>query len=261
MDDDVLEKMRARDAELARERERQRKSDGMAPAATLISDLAAAIARASEVCTATDADIAAMEARAQTEAQRDRLSASGIGRVLRATDKHAVIEQTLSETEALRKVRNWLALATRTPSPGRNVCVLCGDPGLGKTVAAAWALARCGGLYVKVDEYLRDYDRWQRDRSFDERTSTLLVRYKRAHLVVVDELGRERNAELARDAIYDLIDSRQTRRRELTLIITNLSVDDMNARLERGVYDERTSDRLARDGWVTGVSGKSMRRA
>lgn len=229
--------------------------------AALGPSLASAIAKAAEVCTATDDEIAAMESRLESEAQRDRLAASGISRVLRASDKHAVLTNSLADTEALRKVKNWLALATRTPKPGRNVLVLCGDPGLGKTVAAAWALSKRGGIYVKIDEYLRDYDRWQRDRSFQDESSTILRRYKRAHLVVLDELGRERNGDLARDAIYDLIDSRQTRRRELTLIITNLSADDMNERLGRGVYDDRTNDRLARDGWVTGVAGASMRRA
>jgi DNA replication protein DnaC len=281
LDADVLEQMRFRDQELRAERARQGESVlptvasvgpiPALPACPVCEDLlrrrapfadhdCPALAWVSEqgMRIATAAEIRASNAQLAAQAWRERLSASGIEDVIRLEDRRRLLADQLDETHAMVATRNWLAKATALPYD-RNVMVLCGSMGLGKTVAAAWALTRASGLYVSVDEYLRDYERWRRDLAQGDEKSQVLRRYKRAHLVVLDEVGRERNAEAMRDGFYRLIDWRQTRRRELTIMITNLSRKDFVDRLKRGVYDERSYSRLKRDAWVVQLHGEDMR--
>lgn len=255
MDGDAIENLRRADAKIAAERARQ---DRATPS-TLGSALHAAIAAASAVAIASDEDLARIDAEAERQAWADRLEVSGVHGATRVEDRRMLLRGKLQQVPALRATQAWLAKAMGQP-PGRNVLVMCGSTGLGKTLAAAWAISREGGIYAKVDELVRDYARWDRDRTAYDRTADHWRRYQRAHLVVLDELGRERDANLARDAVYKLADERQSRRRQLTIIITNLSKPDLLARLHAGVYDERTASRWARDAWVVQVDGADQRR-
>jgi DNA replication protein DnaC len=194
----------------------------------------------------------------QRETWRERLAGSGIDG-LREQDRAAILADTLSKTPALDYVQRWIAAATRTPDPGPNMLAVCGGMGLGKTVAAGWAISRHSGLYATVETYLRDYERWLRDRSREDASSSSMWRYKRAHLVVLDELGTETDAALMMRAFERLIDSRQSRRRELTLMLSNLSKAEFVDRVRNGVYGARTYDRLRRDCAVVEVTGQSMR--
>lgn len=208
---------------------------------------------------ASDDEIRAYETRQQRETWRERLAGSGIDG-LREEDREAILADNLAPTKALVTVRQWLTAAMRTPDPGVNMLVLIGPMGLGKTLAAGWAISRHSGLYATVETYLRDYQRWLRDSSREDGTSQHMWRYKRAHLVVLDELGTEGDAALMTRAFERLIDSRQSRRRELTLILGNLSREDFVQRVRSGVYGARTYDRMRRDARVVEVTGESMRK-
>lgn len=208
---------------------------------------------------ATDEEIAAHEASIMREARRERLRTSGV--VIRDEDKRAILDDTVADTRALRVVKRWLAAAMRTANPDRPWLVLCGPPGTGKTFAAAWAISRDGGIYATVETYLRDYARWLRDESYGEIEGARIDRYKRAHLVVLDEVGMERDVEAMRSGLHRLVDERQSRRRQLTIAITNLSKPEFERRLASGIYDPRTADRMARDAYIVTVDGQSMRRA
>lgn len=208
---------------------------------------------------ASDDEIAAYEARQQRETWRDRLGASGIDG-LREEDRARILGDELLPTHALVTVRRWLATAMRPVEPGPNMLVLVGGMGTGKTLSAGWAISRHGGLYATVETYLRDYNRWLRDQSFDEKSAPAMWRYKRAQLVVLDELGTEADAALMTRAFERLIDSRQSRRRELTLILGNLSREEFVSRIRGGTYGARTYDRMKRDARVVEVTGESMRR-
>ena len=209
--------------------------------------------------TASDDEIAAYEARQLRETWRERLDGSGIDG-LRHYDREAILADRLEPTKALTTVRAWIAGAMRTPDPGVNTLVLVGGMGLGKTVAAGWAISRHSGLYATVETYLRDFARWLRDQSREDSSAQQLWRYKRAHLVVLDELGTENDPALMRRAFERLIDQRQSRRRELTLILGNMSRDEFITRLKGGVYGLRTYDRMKRDARVVECTGESMRR-
>jgi hypothetical protein len=246
--------------------------------------IADTIARCAELMTATPEELAAIDRDAARVAWGERLEASGIEAATRAEDRSMLLADRLDAVNypSLRAAQLWLVKALRRcecsdesrrvervrcdnpecegrKPPGRNVLVLAGTTGLGKTLAAAWVISREGGLYVKIDELMRDYARWERDMSQADATTNAWRRYQRAHLVVLDEVGRERRPDLARDAFYKLVDERQSRRRHLTIILTNLSAEDFKERLRAGVYDQRSYSRLARDAWVVDLEGVDRR--
>lgn len=219
----------------------------------------AAWVAANKLPVAKQAAIEAMESSLARENKIRRINVSGIKPVLRSDDRRRVIDGPLENTQALERTRLWLVGAMRSVDPDRNILVLAGNPGTGKTLAAAWALATAGGRYVTTEEYLRSYSRWHRDVMQQDLTSRELERFEGSGLVVLDEIGTERDATLMRDGLHRLVDRRQSRRRQLTIMITNLTRDDFIARLSSGVYDPRTLDRMKRDAIVVGVREGSMR--
>lgn len=213
---------------------------------------------------ATPEEIRDMELRLSLEQRRSRLAHSGITDPgpLRDDDRRMVLNDAYMQTRALEAVQGWLPRALAARDPDRNMLVLCGPRGLGKTVAAAWAIAQMGGRYVVLEEYLRDYARWQRDRSRDDGASRQLARYDAPGLLVIDELRGENEkwlAELERPGWHRIVDRRQSRRKHLTIAITNLTRDEFIADLQNGALDPRTYDRMRRDAWVIGLKGASLR--
>jgi len=117
--------------------------------------------------------------------------------------------------------------------------MLLGDPGQGKTVAAAWALSRCAGRYIRANELCElRASRWRgRDRYQKHLTTELLV---------IDELGTEADISLAAPTLQDVIDARQRLPRRTLLLGNDL---DLVAR-----YDARTLDRLGIEGDDHGIA-------
>jgi len=199
-----------------------------------------------------DHEIRAAELRAEREHRARRLKFSGIGAVLAEAGRRAVLAGDERPTHALLTVRSWYARATDDRAPGTSVLILAGPMGTGKTIAAAWVLARETGIYVTVERFLRLYSARTRESEGE------LERLRRARFVVLDELGTERDPETFRAAFHWLIDGRQARRK-LTLIMGNLSADQVRARLRDGTYDERTADRLRAIARFATTSGESLR--
>jgi DNA replication protein DnaC len=219
----------------------------------------AAIEAARDASTVGEAELAAYEARKAREAREDRLRKSGV--VLRKGDADAVLDEQLVATRALTTVKNWVAASVRKPDPGPSVLVLCGPMGVGKNVAAAWAHAREGGRYVTLEQHVRDWERWMRDRSWSDEAARELERCYRGRLFTLDELGTEteREQESVRRSLHRVVEKRLERSGQLTLILTNLREADVRERFAREVYDPRTLSRLARDGRIVAVDGRDMR--
>lgn len=253
----TVEDLARAEAEARRAHAERVKGDGLP--SSLGAALASAIEAAQAAATASPEDIRAMELRLAHEGRKERIGGSGIKSVLCAEDRRRILADTLEPTQALRETQDWLALAMRPKDPGPNTLVLCGHPGTGKTVAAGWAISMMGGRYVTTEEYLRAYSRWTRDLTRDESNAREIERYEGRGLIVLDELGAERDAATMRDALHRLVDRRQTRRGQLTLIITNLTRNTLRARMRDGTYDPRTYDRMQRNAHVVGVRGGSMR--
>lgn len=207
----------------------------------------------------TDDELAAFEARSQRDARRERLGRSEL--VLRPEARRLILADQLLPTSALHTTRAWLAAATRPSQPGPHWLLLCGGMGNGKTTAAAWALSRQEGRFATVETFLRDYRRYLDDRGPVDRTQELRDRYGNGGLLVLDELGTESDSVLMRSALHWLAEHRHTRRRHLTIVLTNLSKDDVFQRFRVGVYDMRTADRLRGCAMFASVDQASLRRS
>lgn len=208
---------------------------------TLIEDaLERAIARASQTALATEAEVAAYERERHESLRREMLDQCGIEPLLDVQGIEAVVRDACEQTDALRMVRQWLA--GRIP-----VLVLLSDPGLGKTVSAAWALTRHAGLYQKANELARLRS------SFEPADQDAWKRYLRSGLLVVDELGVEDRG--AKEMLGAVIDARQRPSRR-TLLLSNLSRVELERR-----YDARMLDRLRAIGVFRSIRGASMRKS
>ncbi len=160
----------------------------------------------------------------------------------------------LDETEALRVVR---AFASAPRSAGVRmdngetiaftgsewVTVLGGPVGTGKSLAAAYFVARVGGLWLSA--------RHLANPKFD------LDAFEKCRALVVDDLGTEYNggAAYGTDRASALLESRHAEQRR-TLITTNLA---SAAILDR--YGVRLASRLREGGRFVGCVGADLRAA
>jgi hypothetical protein len=189
-------------------------------------------------------------------ARRERLIASGV-----AGGKHPrvkpeilvrIVDDTLDDTQALRTVRLWLDIARgqRASKSGKRptVLVLSASVGVGKTVAAAYALAQIGGHHVLAPKLV------ERMQPRNPREQATALPAHAGRLFVVDDIGTESGREFG-SVFFDVIDSRVHSRATLTLITTNLSEHDFCKR-----YDLRTMDRLREHGSFVEFQGASLRK-
>jgi hypothetical protein len=133
----------------------------------------------------------------------------------------------LSETPAMAGVRQFFA------TPRACLLVLGGGPGVGKSLAAAWALSRRPGLWVDCDDLARppaDNDPGQ-DRRIAE-----------TGLLVLDDLGGEHSPSgYAASRIQALIGKRYAALRP-TIATTNKAAESLSR-----LYGDRVMSRLRGD--------------
>ena len=204
----------------------------------------------------TEAEVRAKERAAQGDQRRARIADSGIAKRLEEGDVGIVVG-TPERTPAFVRVESWLRQLThpeeRRPTWGPWLW-LGGPRGVGKTLAACWAIGEVGGRYVTMRQLMEDTQAEHRRRAGLTRApSTWQARYSAQCLLVLDEVGQE-DAEgrrdaveaargLARHALHDLVDHRK-RTSTPTLVLTNKSADVIRERFRAGVYDQRTESRL-----------------
>ncbi len=152
-------------------------------------------------------------------------------------DRRDIIHDRLKPFFALRAVRSWTARAFGDDEDAREdlarFLVLWGPMSAGKTVAAVWAIANYGGVYITAGELKRV--RFSRNAQDIE----TLRRAHGARFLVLDDLGGERADEMAGEALFELINERQNRR--FTIVTTNLDPDRVSAR-----YGENAARAVAR---------------
>lgn len=170
-------------------------------------------------------------------------------------DFHRIARDDLAETASLKAARYWVRCAfhgqpTRNGKPCPRFLVLHGNRGVGKTVAAAWAIANEVGYYVTAGEYRRQrYSYTPLDVERRQRAQT-------GKLVVLDDLGYESlMPERDEEWLYELINERQGHNR-YTIVTTN----EHPSKWFHTRYGSRVFDRLEHQGLVVHVMGMNLRR-
>lgn len=146
----------------------------------------------------------------------------------------------LRNTDAVRATKRWCA--------GYEWCLLLsGPPGVGKTVAAAYAAMREGGILRWLTA-----SKLMRVPQYDQAAWSEL---EWADLVVLDDLGTEfqDKSGAMQLRVDSLIDDRYSRESRL-VITTNLNTAEFKSR-----YGERVADRIRDGGSIVGLDGKSLR--
>lgn len=194
---------------------------------------------------ASEEDMERFSAKQAERDRRDRLETSGISEHLDLRGADAIGRDAPERSRSLDLVRTWLVST-------RPMLMLLGEPGQGKTVAAAWALARMSGRYVREQDLCEMRANWRTRREYRS--------HVRCELLVLDELGTERDPVGAADTFQDVVDNRQRSPRR-TLLLGNL---DRTKLVE--IYDKRTLDRLGLESDDHGIAvirslkGPSMRK-
>lgn len=160
-----------------------------------------------------------------------------------------VFDQAPEETEALRVVRDWITNKL-------TFLVLLGDPGCGKSAAAAHALSRLAPPRPirGVDGQFVDARRLAKLLRFDAEDDYEAV--EKCGCLVLDDLGAEyldaRGWQLA--GLDGLINARYGSQLR-TIITSNLDLAQFRAR-----FGERIADRLRESGHVASIAEGSIRR-
>jgi DNA replication protein DnaC len=146
------------------------------------------------------------------------------------------------DTEALSAARWFVAEAPES-------CVflaLAGPAGRGKTFAGAWAVAEAGGSYAIAHDlvHLGTFDPIWRDLTA-------------AHVLTLDELGREHANDAYLASLYTLLNSRHAHGRK-TVLVTNLNADLFKARY-CPQPDDPLRDRIRTGGKWLNLPGESLR--
>lgn len=254
----VQERLAERQAALERDRERQKAERARDPRALVPSpigvDLAAVLEEARETWAKNQVEraealgITLAELEVHQERQRaslDRVAAmNGAGSDLEPDDLEALVRGELRDEEPLRAVQGWFR------GPGvRPILILCGAVGVGKTLAASWAIAEGGGgKLVHAPELGR--------RVFPYGHETTIARLELTSAVMVlDDLGTEPDPNEKRwaEALALFVEKRKARGR--TIITTNLTPSELRVR-----YNARILDRLKARAFVVVLeSQKSLR--
>jgi DNA replication protein DnaC len=168
----------------------------------------------------------------ESDELRDRMNRAGVPERERKLLLADAGGERLFTTTALEAVKD------EVPS----LLVLAGARGVGKTLAACWALRELGGSYLTAYQFARP--------GLD------LEALKGKRCVVVDQLGRENvsASDFCLSQLEELIDARYANRR-LTILVANLTREQFVARYG-GIID----DRLEGDGKFVVCLGASLRR-
>lgn len=190
----------------------------------------------------------------------ERMQAAGVParlrqRVLASVPAGAAVKPTpLRVTQALHAARAFAAAPRAAGCPledggsmpftGSEWCLtLAGPPGTGKSVAAAYVVARCGGLWLSA--------RHLSNPKYD------LGPAERAELLVLDDLGTEYSgaSEFGVERAAALLELRHEEARR-TVITTNLKEADIGER-----YKARVASRLREQARLVVARGADMRGA
>ena len=160
----------------------------------------------------TEQQAAERDRRADRDGSREKrlenIRRSGIGKHLGPGDANILVRAQVSETPALRLVRSW---AQPERESARRWLLVAGTTGVGKTVAAAWLLARDGGRYITMTDLVRLYSPILRGLAptTQDQARARLYAIARSRTVALAELVHDRlSVVVARASLHWLFECR-----------------------------------------------------
>lgn len=171
-------------------------------------------------------------AQTQREMRRKRLRDQGIpDQTLRGARF-----ESARDTELIRKCRRWLDHWDDMRELNAGL-LLWGDVGVGKSYAAACI---CNALLDQGESAAMTSFGRILAAGFEERAA-FLERVHRYGLLVIDDLGAERDTEFAEETVFSVIDERYRAEKPL-IVTTNLSLEQLKS--PRGLAQSRVYDRV-----------------
>lgn len=192
----------------------------------------------------TDEEIIALEVKRYRDRCQQRFL-QGIPQTIRDGINQIVLNKPEYAVYAMRN--NWSGKPHYTRG-----CLLCSPPGRGKTVAACWAALRMIEIYGQPASFIHlptyanyiglgmdSSKTWERAVKIEERVDD------DDRIIVLDDLGRERDSQATRDRSALLIDC-LWRRNARCIITTNMRSTEIIDR-----YGDYISSRLLDRRWMT----------
>ena len=174
-----------------------------------------------------------------------RLNLAKMAEVITDTDLERIVNDRV-DTYASKVIRRFLVAAAKPD--GARFCWLSGATGRGKTVAACLAIAIERGRYISAESLCLAYN------AKTPEAAALREHARHCRLLVVDDVGTEKDHDAMRHALHQLVDMRQGNNR-LTIITGNESRDKVRAWL-----DPRTLERIEHQGGIVECKGDNLRR-
>jgi len=200
-----------------------------------------------------EAELAAYEVmRAQEAAQEAwlaraaRLERSGADAELPDDVRTRVVNGDLDEWHSVQATRSWLS-----SRDGKSCLVLAGTTGVGKTVAAADALAAEGGLLVSANEFVIAF------AAMFGHEAEARERMLKTRLLVVDDIGTEDDHGRMTSALVALLSKRASAQWSPTIMTTNMSVNEFAKRYDSDRLKSRCAQLM---NWVQLKDKQDLRR-
>lgn len=198
----------------------------------------------------------------RAEQEQNRQEMERIGRLKNASlmdgkyeaARFSEYEKDADNEKALKVAKNYVRHFEKMFADNQGI-IFHGPVGTGKTYTAACIANELldKGIQVVMTSFVKILQEIQKP---DADEGTYLATLNRAKLLIIDDLGTERNTDYALEKIYNVVDSR-VRTAKPVILTTNLTWDELTQ--EQDMRYKRIFDRILEVCYPVHVPGRSRR--